>query len=247
MAGSSVLVRRLNGSPRFRKRKPNNRSLAKEPWREAPHASFFDGEGSIGLDPRAYSVSVSLRISQVDRRVLDDISILLRIHGADSRVYVTDRNRRHTIHALVVTSNNSAISVLTLMIPHLRVKFHQAEVTLDYLLEKITGDQFVDAMNAEVHAGRRAGKIYSVNQPFTHSDGVAMVWNQSMARARRVFREMATTSDGHRRFGLTRLRETSKEVLKGRNRFFGCSMTVTKTRGQSCLGAALDAHSSGAF
>lgn len=185
-------------------------------------AAFFDGEGSICLDPRRYSVGVSLRFTQVDRPVLDEIAEFLRSIGATGiGVYVSDRSRRHSIHVLAVGSNEGVVLALTRMQPYLRVKSVQTKLTLDYLQDKLTGNQFIKAMNSEVKAGRRAGKLHAVDQPFKRSEGIGKVWNQSLAHARGIFREMATTADGHRRFGLNAVErntargiETKKSVLR---------------------------------
>jgi hypothetical protein len=185
-------------------------------------AAFFDGEGSINLSPGAYSVGVSLRFSQVDRNVLDEIARFLRSAGVSGiGVYVGDRTRRHAIHVLVVGSNDGVVLALTMMVPYLRVKSEQAKRTLDYLQDRITGNQYIEAMNAEVRAGRRAGKIYAVNQPFKRSEGIGKIWNQSLAHGRKIFREMATTPDGHRRFELNAIErniargiETKKVMLR---------------------------------
>ena len=105
-----------------------------------------------------------------------------------------------------------------MMWPYLRVKSVQAKLTLGYLRDKITGDEFIKAMNAEVQAGRRAGKIYSVDQPFKRSEGIGKIWNRSLAHARQVFREMATTPDGHRRFGLNAVERNIARGIETRKR-----------------------------
>ena len=60
-------------------------------------------------------------------------------------------------------SNDGVESTLTMMRPYLRVTSVQAKLTLDYLQDKITGDGFIKAVNAEVQAGRWGGKIYTVD------------------------------------------------------------------------------------
>jgi len=136
-------------------------------------------------------------------------------------VYVSDRNRCHAIHFLVVKSNDGVTSALTLMAPYLRVKFFQAKVTLDYLHDKITGNQFIEAMNNEVRAGRRAGKIYAVNQPFNRSEGIGRVWRESLAHARHIYQKMANSPCGHERFRFNAIQrninrgiETRKRILR---------------------------------
>jgi hypothetical protein len=155
----------------------------------------------------------------VDRCVLDEIAGFLSSKGAGGiGVYVQESNRRHPIHALVM-GRPKVWNRLTIMWPYLRAKSVQAKLTLDYLQDKIAGNEFIKAMNAEVQAGGRAGKIYSLDQPFKRSEGVGKIWNRSLARL--VFREMATTPDGHRRFGLNAVRrdiargiETRKRILR---------------------------------
>jgi hypothetical protein len=185
-------------------------------------SAFFDGEGSISLSPGMHSIGISLRFSQVDKRVLDEIAELLSSKGVSGTgVYVQDRTRRHAIHVLVIGSDEGVESTLTMMWPYLRVKSVQAKLTLDYLQDRITGNEFIEAMNGEVQAGRRAGKIYTVDQPYKRSEGIAKIWNGSLAHARQKFREMAKTPDGHRRFGLNAVErniargiETRKRILR---------------------------------
>jgi hypothetical protein len=185
-------------------------------------AAFFDGEGSICLSPGMYSIGVSLRFSQVDKRILDEIAEFLRSRGVSGiGVYVGERSRRNSIHTLSIGSNDGAELALAIMAPYLRVKSVQAKLTLDYLGDRITGDQFIEAMNVEVRAGRRAGKIFTINQPFKRSEGIRKIWNASLAHARQIFRDMAITPDGHRRFGLNAIErntargvETKKRILR---------------------------------
>jgi len=181
--------------------------------------AFFDGEGSISLSPRRHSTNVSLTFTQVDRRILAEIAEFLRLNGVKgAKVYVKTRKENHSIHALAISSNDDVINALKLMIPCLRVKLLQGRVTFDYLQDKITGNQFIEAMNAEVPAGRRAGNIYIVDQPFKRSEGISRIWNQSLANARRIFREMASSPDGHRRFGFSAIERNIARGIETRRR-----------------------------
>ena len=134
---------------------------------------------------------------------------------------------------LAVGSNDGVVLALTIMLPYLRVKSEQAKLTLDYLQDRMTGNQYIEAMNAEVRAGRRAGKIFAIGQPFKRSEGIGKIWNQSLAHARHVFREMATTPDGHRLLGSMRLREISLEESRPRRLCFDYFAMVRKMHARS--------------
>ncbi len=136
-------------------------------------AAFFDGEGSIDVTARKQSVDVSVRITQVDQSILEAIAKFMRAHEVTGLgVYRHSRNHRHIIHSLVISTNDGIENALRAMHPFLRVKRVQSRATLDYLKDKITGDDFVRIINDEIRTGRRAGKVRYINQPFTRSEGI---------------------------------------------------------------------------
>lgn len=176
-------------------------------------AAFFDGEGSIDVTVRKRSVDLSLRITQADRRILEAIAEFMKSHEVTGLgVYRHSRNNRHLIHSLAISTNDGIEGALKEMYPFLRVKRVQSKASLDYLEDKITGDDFLKIINDEVQAGRRAGKVRCIDQPFTRSEGIWSAREASLNRAHAVYYQSLSMADVHERL---RLSVTERNKQKG--------------------------------
>ena len=132
-------------------------------------AGFFDGEGSILLEVRKYSIGMEVTFSQKYSPLLDSVQEFLRNEGIKSSTIY----RRGTASSLSIHSTEDVKSVLEGMLPHLRLKENQAKAALDYLEDRINGKELVRIFNQEVEAGRRSGNLRAIpDQPLSRSESI---------------------------------------------------------------------------
>lgn len=64
------------------------------------------------------------------------------------------------------------LKAMTNMLPHLCKKRDQVSVSLDYMKNRITGQEVIEAFNRATEHGTRSGFIRKVAMPYTHEEGV---------------------------------------------------------------------------
>lgn len=122
-------------------------------------AGFFDGEGSISLYVRRYSIDIQVLFTQSYKPLLDELRSFLVKEGASLGIRMAIKDKRQSAYSLYVSSNHDVSEVLLRMLPYLRLKHIQAKSTIDYLADRISGDRLVSVFNQEVREGRRHGRI----------------------------------------------------------------------------------------
>jgi hypothetical protein len=146
---------------------------------------FFDGEGSISIHVRRFSIDVQVSFTQVYRKILENVNSFFEENGVVGGTVYAERGGR--INRLVFSSNRAVLEVLVMLEPALRIKRAQAEATIGYLLDKLRGDEFLSTMNQEVRLGRRGGMMRTLGHEWTRSVGIKRTRQSSMAKARSVY------------------------------------------------------------
>lgn len=157
-------------------------------WRQA--AGYFDGDGTIYFSDtsnRPYKLSISLVF--VDQSV-DQLSMLkdfLNSHGVTtSRVL---RRSDTNAHELAISLHGAVKRALRRMIPFLGKKEIEVRAALEYYDGKITGNQLISILKAEVKAGRRERKTRTValDVPYTRPEGDRIMRSLRKDRLRDAF------------------------------------------------------------
>ncbi len=137
---------------------------------------------------RRFSVDLEISFTQVYKPILDEVKLYFDRQGISGGVVYTERGGR--ISRLVFVSNTSVLRVLVHLLPVLMIRRRQAEATIDYLSDKLTGSDFLGIMNQEIASKGRKGKNHPENQPWLRSVGIMNSRLESMRRARQVYQEM---------------------------------------------------------
>ena len=135
-------------------------------WRS--FTEFFEGEGAVRIMTRSANhcvVRVSVSISQRWKPKLEQTLSFLVSEGVSGSI-VRDRGN---ISILEVRTAESLKSLLGAMKPFAYLKKKQIEAALDYLEDKITGDQLFQSMEAEFHAGKRRTAPTCPRNPLPHT------------------------------------------------------------------------------
>jgi hypothetical protein len=149
---------------------------------------FFDGEGSVSLNVRSFSIDIQVSITQVYRPILERVNSFLNAEGIFGGTVYSERGGR--VNRLVFTSNHSILRMLTLIEPALRIKRRQARATIEYLSDALEGADYIEVMNQEVKLRRRGGKVRLISQHWVRSAGIKKTRLESMALARSVYQTM---------------------------------------------------------
>ncbi len=121
-------------------------------WRS--FTEFFEGESAVRIRTRGANpcvVRVSVSISQLWRPKLEQTLSFLASEGVSGSI-VHDRG---SISILEVRTATSLKSLLRAMEPFANLKKKQIEAALDYLEDRITGEQLFQIMEAEFRDGKR--------------------------------------------------------------------------------------------
>jgi len=135
-------------------------------------ALLFDGEGTVTayVAPRGLVVKPRLTIALKPRQPLERVAQFLKTQGIESRIHLV------VVHHLDVARKDDMIKMAKQMIPHSIVKKRQLEALVDYIEDKITGDEFLSILMEEYEKGYRRlpPPIPPYSIPYTHSEGISL-------------------------------------------------------------------------
>jgi len=148
---------------------------------------FYDGEGAISVQVRRYSIDLQTSFTQAYHPLLEKVKAYFDRRGIFGCLY---RERGGKISRLIFGSNETVLRMLLHLLPALRLKKRQAQATIDYLTDKITGSEFLAIMNEEIDRGRRSGKRHYETLPWTRSFAIRKSRMESMELAHSAYRTM---------------------------------------------------------
>ena len=70
-----------------------------------------------------------------------------------------------------VSEGNNALMALKQMLPHLDKKRSQVKGAVDYLEDRITGDEFITVLNEAVRTKKRSSWLITRDMPYTKREG----------------------------------------------------------------------------
>jgi len=153
-------------------------------WAEL--AGYFDGDGTVEFSVDSFTIHIRLAFDENWEKHLQGIASFLRRKGV-SAGKVRKKESFNTWH-LVVSNIEGVRRMARALIPHAVKKGRELQAVLSYFRDEITGDQFVNVMNAEVSSGQRTGKLRPNGPRFTHSEGVKA--SRRMGEAKRRSRRL---------------------------------------------------------
>lgn len=134
-------------------------------------AGYFDGDGSVNIDLRAYTIHWVIAFSDNWLNQINQISRFLIRHGVK-----VQRPRKVGTGGWIceVKEIDSLILVAKEMLRSGGIfkKRRELQLLLDYYSDKVTGTEVLEGFNSEVRHGVRIGKIRRTELPYTHSEGL---------------------------------------------------------------------------
>lgn len=133
-----------------------------------------------------------------------------------TRIVVEKSVGRNDAYRLEISGLANVLRVAKAMYPFCAKKAEDLRIAIDYLEDRITGDQAIGRLNQEVISLRRAGIIRKFSLPFTRSQGtrVKQLENAKKARAAYAVNIQADVQEkimnDHARLGLGTIRLSKK-------------------------------------
>jgi hypothetical protein len=111
------------------------------------------------------------------------------------------------------------------MLPHCVKKAEDLRIMIDYLEGRVTGNQAIERLNAEVRIGRRSGYIREPTLPYTRVDGLRIKQLENARKARAAYAVNVSVETQ------LRIREDHKELKLGHillSRKYGYTVKVIR-------------------
>jgi hypothetical protein len=134
-------------------------------------AGYFDGDGSLKVHTGVYALPIGVSWTDRDSEQIEHVKEFLATRGVVGRVGET-RLRGQTYYELHVAQSGKALLALRKMLPLVDKKESQVRAGIDYLENRITGEQFIEKLNEAVRLGKRSSPIRNVKMPYTKEQGV---------------------------------------------------------------------------
>ena len=197
-------------------------------WAEL--AGYFDGDGTVEFSVDTFTIHVRLAFDENWEAHLIGIANFLNKRGI-----VAGRVRRkesfNTWH--VVVSNIGGVKRMAkAMMPHTVKKRRELQAVLDYFRDALTGDEFVQVMNAEVISGQRTGKLREPGPTFNHSRGVQE--SRRIGEAKRRFKRL-TPIPKNVSEGILKDWRNERPGLKDLSRRYGYSVKILRRVISDCV------------
>lgn len=130
-----------------------------------------------------------IRFSDTWEAQIQSIKSFLVENGISSTSVGRDRARKGQLDAfrIDIGAVSSALKAAKEMLPYCVKKAEDLRIMIDYLEGRITGNQAIERLNAEVRIGRRSGLIREPTLPYTRVQGVRTKQRENARRARAAY------------------------------------------------------------
>jgi LAGLIDADG-like domain len=137
-------------------------------------AAYFDGDGSVSVRVRRFTLAFSLEFSESYLPQLSQTRDFLASEGIKTLPITTQRRMRSrtTNYVLRITTQREVLLLCKKMLPYSYKKDWDLQTVRDYLQDRITGDEALQRLNLSVASGRREGIIRGFSKPFRKSEGI---------------------------------------------------------------------------
>ena len=136
-------------------------------------AGYFDGDGSLKVHTGVYALPIEVSWTDQDSKQIEHVKEFLAMEGVIGRMGET-RQRGKTYYELHVAQSGKALVALKRMLPLVDKKESQVRAGIDYLENRITGEQFIEKLNEAVRLGKRSSPIRNLKMPYTKEQGVRL-------------------------------------------------------------------------
>jgi hypothetical protein len=149
-------------------------------WEQA--SGYFDGDGTVTLRVQKFTLEFGLQFADGFRAQLDQLKSFLLRKGVTPGGII--KNSYEEMYVLPVSENRSLLMAAKNMLPFFSKKAAELEALINYMENRIDGNQAVDIFNQMVVQGERIGKLRKVDLPFRLDEGLAIARRMAHEGAR---------------------------------------------------------------
>ena len=117
-----------------------------------------------------YTLTLTVSWSDKDIEIIQHINKFLNQRGIFA-VIGKFRRGENVYYELQVSEGNGALLASKLMLPHLDKKWSQVNGAVNYLENRITGDEFIAVLNEAVRTKKRSSSLITRDIPYMKSVG----------------------------------------------------------------------------
>jgi len=133
-------------------------------------AGYFDGDGSPKAHVNVYTITMGVSWADKDIEIIQHVAQFLHHRGVFGNIGKF-RTGDRTYYELEVSEGNNALIALKGMLPHLDKKWSQVNGAVDYLENRITGDEFIAVLNEAVRTKKRSSALITRSMPYKKCEG----------------------------------------------------------------------------
>jgi len=155
-------------------------------WEQA--AGYFDGDGNVGLQVVKYVLRFKLRFSDTWRPQIETVKEFLSSEGiTTTALWHEPHPTKKEAYRIDIGARESVLKTAKAMLPFCVKKAEDLRIMVDYLEDRITGNQAIGRYNREVGIGRRSGYIRRLCLPLTREQGVRLSRLENAKKARAAY------------------------------------------------------------
>jgi hypothetical protein len=153
-------------------------------------AGYFDGDGSPKVHYNVFTMTLEITWSDKDIEILEHMRAFLQTNDVIG-VLGKFRTGEAVYYELSVSEGNNALEAMKMMLPHLDKKWSQVKGGIEYLENRITGDEFIRILNEAIRTKKRSSNLVTRSMPYTKKQGKRMREDRPDSRA--LTREQVVT------------------------------------------------------
>jgi hypothetical protein len=137
-------------------------------------AGYFDGDGSVLVYVRTYTIYFTVEWTDTSLPQLDQIKGFLRRNAVYTSPRINVQKGKYTSYSLQVSFQDSILRLAKCLWKYSFKKRNELRAVINYLENKITANQAIEVFNQAVTEGTRAGIIRKVTIPYIRREGLRM-------------------------------------------------------------------------
>ncbi len=147
----------------------------------------------------------------------------MRVRGMGSRnkIHLTGSTG---VHSLFVNRKKYVLEISKLMLPHCFKKKDELALVVNYLEDRVTGNEVLLTFNKRTLLGYRKGKVHRLTIPYLHSEGVAKAMRENAAKGAKA-RTVISPEEGTEIRAKLASKQLSRTALA---REYGVSVTAIR-------------------
>lgn len=141
-------------------------------WKQL--AGYFDGDGSLLVRIRIFTINIMANWSDCYKPQIDNVDHFLQSEVMTTPNIFLSNRPKSKVWNLRLTERGGLLRALNPMLPWLFKKRSQVQAGIDYLEDRVTGDQLIARFNEAINLGMRSSNKIAGKQPWNKRQGTRL-------------------------------------------------------------------------